>query len=51
MGLGVGLIVLSAMCLLAGFIVGASLWFNLFGPVAGLAGQVLLGQKKAENGK
>ncbi|MEM6311899.1 MAG: hypothetical protein AAF754_17845 [Pseudomonadota bacterium] len=52
MGIGIGAIALSIICLVASLAFGAPGWVNILGLVAGVAGLFLLGRaKKAGNGE
>lgn len=52
LGIGIGAIALSIICLVASLAFGAPGWVNILGLVAGVAGLFLLGRaKKAGNGE
>jgi hypothetical protein len=50
MNIGIILIVVSILCLIAALGFGAPVWVNILGLASGLAGLVLLGKAKKDDG-
>lgn len=50
MNLGIGLVVISILCLVAALGFGAPLWVNILGFVSGIVGLVLLSRAKKSGG-